>query len=196
MGIYIYISLFQTWKTLKEGLYIWALFLSWHHLTELRTIWANLQKTGELDSGISGRLTVSTQIYCQIGWGMWGPCLATKQKTDRMVQRPLCPNEATFFATTDGALKHHKPFAPLHGTSILWDVPLPIKVTREGSYKQNLTKYVTIKWSLLLGGAEKTHSMCCNTWTTTRCCCSSTLPLKPAIIAKRLYTRCFHVFSR
>ena len=117
-----------------------------------------------------------------------------KKLTHWMVQRPLCPNEATFFATTDGALKHHKPFAPLHGT--LSDVPLPIKVTREGSYKQNLTKYVTIKWSLLLGGVERPHSICCNTWTTTRCCCSSTLPLKPAIVAKRLYTRCFHVFSR
>lgn len=82
MYIYIYIYLFsKPGKPWKRG-YIWTLFLSWHHLTELRTIWANLQKTGELDSGISGRLTVSTQIYCQTGWGMWGPCLATKQKTD------------------------------------------------------------------------------------------------------------------
>ena len=191
----IYIYLFQTWKTLKEGLYE-PFVLSWHHLTELRTIWANLQKTGELDSGISGRLTVSTQIYCQTGWGMWGPCLATKQKTDPL-DGPTAPlSKWSNFLCHNWRIEAPQAFLPLSMGLVHCRMFVPIKVTREGSYKQNLTKYVTIKWSLLLGGVERPHSICCNTWTTTRCCCSSTLPLKPAIVAKRLYTRCFHVFSR
>ena len=163
-----------------------------------RTIWANLKKTGELKSGhfrkthcvnpdlLSNRVRYVGSLSCEqtknwpTGWSN-GPSVQMKQLS--------LPQLTVHWSTTSL-------FAPLHGTSILWDVPLPKKVTREGSYKQNLTKYVTIKWSLLLGGAEKTHCICCCTWTTTRCCCSSTLPLKPAIVAKRLYARCFHVFSR
>ena len=194
--IYIYIYLFQTWKTLKEGLYepSFCLDITWQNSELYELIYKKLVnwiQGFQEDSLCQPRSIVKQGEVC--GVLVLRP---NKKLTHWMVQRPLCPNEATFFATTDGALKHHKPFAPLHGTSTLSDVPLPIKVTREGSYKQNLTKYVTIKWSLLLGGVERPHSICCNTWTTTRCCCSSTLPLKPAIVAKRLYTRCFHVFSR
>ena len=140
---------------------------------------SELKKTGELNSG---HCRISPKIYYQIGWGMCCPWDQTKNWPTGW-SNFLCHNWRCIEAP--------QPFCPSPwDTSISWDVPLPITVTSERSYKQHQTKYVTIKWSLLLGG-EAPQSIFCCTWTTTCCCCSSTSPHKPAKVAKKWYTRCF-----